>query len=49
MTTYKDIFGNDLKKVICDKCKKDITGRTHFNGKYGLLCLDCAVKKGVLK
>jgi hypothetical protein len=48
-TTFKDIYGNELIKVICENCKQDNTGLPYYNGKGLLLCIGCAVKRGLIK
>ena len=48
-TKFKDIYGNELIKVICENCKEDKTGLPYYNGKGLLLCLGCAVKRGLIK
>jgi hypothetical protein len=46
---FKDIYGNELDKVICNDCKEDKTALPHYNGKGLLLCLSCAIKRGLIK
>ena len=47
--TFKDIYGNELIKVICEDCKGDFTALPHYNGKGLLLCIGCAFKRGLIK
>lgn len=43
---FTDLFGNELKKVICKDCKEDVTTLPHHKESY---CFSCAVKKGLIK
>ncbi len=42
---FKDLYGNELKKVNCLDCNKDITAITHHKKGY---CLGCAVDRKLI-
>lgn len=43
---FKDVFGEELKKVLCKDCLINITGIVHHREGF---CLSCAIKRGLIK